>query len=289
MATVCFQFIVYADDYVLRQAVEAVQPYGEVVVVEGPVQYWQNHDRQKERQRQRAMDILHDLLPDQCIRSGKWVEKDAMQAAAGEMTPPGTTHVWVVDADEVWKPEHIEKVIERLDGLDSVAFKARSFFAGFDHYMTGFEREFAVHRIQRWHDGARWATHRPPTVLAPDGKPYSEHRHWSHHDTAALGLEYYHYSYVWPLQTLYKWRYYHARAPGMNIPEWYETVWFRWATAPAEREQIEREHCGVHNWLPHLRGDCYTSPLGASCHPQSMRDAMPELLHRWNAELLEVM
>ena len=49
--------------------------------------------------------------------------------------------------------------------------------------MTGFEENFEVHRIQRFYPGARFATHRPPTILARMGGPGVRIGHLNHEAT----------------------------------------------------------------------------------------------------------
>ena len=60
--------------------------------------------------------------------------------------------VWHIDCDEIYRPEDIQKVFNYLDSNPScysMAFRLRSFYGGFDRYISGFEENFEVHRIQK--------------------------------------------------------------------------------------------------------------------------------------------
>ncbi len=290
MASVCFQVIAHNSAEFLEAALESVAPFGPIVAAEGP-------DRHSiESGYGERTDATGRILARYCRAwvSDTWHDKDDMQAAVGRLTPPGTTHVWVVDADEVWPQETLAAVISVLDGYDSASFQFNSFWCGFDHIMGGMEERYGVRRIQRWHDGATWKTHRPPTVLAPDGQPYHLKRHLSEDEADAHGWRCFHYSNCLPMQTLRKWKYYEARSPDAYIHDWFNRVYLPWAHGtPAERAAIETAYQGVHNWLPRVRlhnvGDAtsYTRRYYGS-HPAAIERRIDSYRARFEAELKEV-
>lgn len=283
---VCFQMIVHNQDYVLREAIAAIRPYGPIIVTEGPVGYWRTA-RAEPDETNFILDALR--LP---VLRGEWAEKDEMVNAGIERVPEGTEFIWVIDSDEVWRARDIEAILKILAGgqVDSMAFHAYSYYGGFTRVMGGFEESFEVHRIQRWYPGARWATHRPPTILAPDGRPWRQHRHMTGNECDNLGLRYWHYSYLWPRQMEAKARYYKALDGGAGtIPEYFERVYKPWVAADragdvALRQAIEDYYEGVHNWIPPRRGPAFTREAALVGHPAIVEGVMGRLLARFDVE-----
>ena len=278
---VTFLIIAFQAEHLLEACLRSVQPFGRVVAAEGPVKFWQDRGYQS------STDATSRILEAYRIPTahGQWEEKTDEANAAIALVPNTTDFVWCVDADEIWKADDIRRILALLitGKIDSMSFKATSFFGGFDRYMTGFEENFEVHRVQRYYPGARFSTHRPPTILAPDGKPWRNHRHMNHEQTDAMGIRFYHYSYVFPSQMKMKAAYYDDM--GGNIPDYYNSVYLPWVLGDSEdRHGIETLYNGVHNWLPERRGECKTAPfLGA--HPAEVEAILPQLRERFEYEL----
>lgn len=275
---VSFVLIAFNSDYVLEPCLRSVLPFGNVYCAEGPVTFWYENGFT------RSTDTTNDILGRyniQTIHGMAWKEKDEMANAALSLVPSDTDFVFCLDADEVWNPETLRGIFRILEynQTDSMSFKAISFYGGFDRYMTGFEENFEVHRVQRFYPGARFATHRPPTILAQDGKPWRFHRH-------RMGLDmmrFYHYSYVFPSQMEAKARYYASM--GGNIPDYHDQVYMPWVMGDdAEKARIEALFDGVHNWLPERRGPCYTKRFEGQ-HPPEILRVLPELRRRFEFEL----
>ena len=172
---ICFLMIVFNGDAVLREALEPLLSLGPVVVAEGPVAYYGKQGWATSTDC--TNEILREMLPADRVVHGRWFEKDDQMNATKSLIPEDTTHVWMVDSDEVWKPRDLEAVLGELDSWDSVSFKPITFFGGFDRVLTGFEQRFVWYRVQRWYPGAQWLAHRPPTVLSPEGRPWRDYRH----------------------------------------------------------------------------------------------------------------
>lgn len=280
MSNVTFQLIVFNGDYVLEDVLAPLVELGNVIAVEGPVKYYQSKGFHTSTDK--TNQILSTYLPDRNIIHGQWKEKDEMMRAGGKLVPKNTTHVWMVDADEVWERASLRRVMERLDSYDSVAFKPLTFYGGFERVLTGFETDAMWYRIQRWYPGANWHTHRPPTVLHPDDqRPMREHRHWD------CTEQFFHYSYVFPKQVQSKVAYYESWGAGV-IPDYFERVYLHWMRASKrEREWLEARYKGVHEWLPERRSPCFTKGYHA-LHPRSIAERMPQLERRLAEELKEV-
>lgn len=278
MSEITFQLIVFNGDYVLEQVLAPLLEVGNVIAVEGPVKYYQKKGYTTSTDNTNA--ILHQYLPARNILHGRWKEKDEMMRAGEALIPKDTSHVWMVDADEVWTRASIQRVAEKLDNYDSVSFTPWTFYGGFERVLTGFEVKSKWYRVQRWHPKAHWATHRPPTVLHPDGRPMRDHRHWN-------APEYfYHYSYVFPQQVRSKVEYYESWGAGV-IPFYFERVYLRWVCGNERAKQgVEDEFQGVHEWLPERRGECRTK-LFTNLHPDSIEVEMKRLKARFVRELKE--
>jgi hypothetical protein len=278
---VAFVLIAFNSDYVLEPCLKSVLPFGNVYAAEGPVTFWQKRGYTTSTDQTNAILDKYKIPTEHYT----WKEKDDEQNAAIALVPPDTDFVWCLDSDEIWKAQDIEAILRILETntVDSVSFKAWSFYGGFDRYMTGFEENFEVHRIQRFYPGARFATHRPPTILAPDGKPWREYRHMNHIKTDEIGVRFYHYSYVFPSQMEAKALYYAEM--GGNIPDYFDRVYLPWALGDSEsRYEIEERYDGVHNWLPDRRGPCRTAQFKGE-HPAEIQKVMPQLQRRLRLEL----
>jgi hypothetical protein len=273
--------IVFNGEHVLEASLESVYPFADqIVIAEGPVSYFvgQGHTGSTDR----TVEIIKNF-PDPgnkiTLVQGKWSEKDEMCNAYAARIRPEMTFVWHLDSDEVWKYEDIKHILRVLPGYDSVGFRSLTFFGGFEHILTGFEQNAEFQRIQRWYPGARWQTHRPPTIVNPEsGRPWKDHRHLDYKALAAAGVYMYHYSYVFPAQVLQKTRYYHdSVARTQCIPDHYERVYRPWVLGNAEqRAAIEDEFHGVHDFKLSVRGECRTTPFTGQ-HPAAIAKRLPAL------------
>jgi hypothetical protein len=282
--------IVYNSDYVLGESLRSVLPYGKMIITEGPCGYWRDHPNElvPDRTRQILYEHMNYGKGIHNICSGMWDEKDQMSNAGMMHVPEDTTHMFVVDSDEVWRQKDIEKIIDLIKehDFDSMAFTADSFFGGFDHILGGFERKFPVIRVQRFYPGARWATHRPPTIVSPLGKPWAQCNHATHEQTLEWGITMPHYSYVFLSQAVMKHKYYTNYSPGMTIPGYINSVFRPWACGNDQiRQEIEDRWNGVHNFVPAYRGECRTMPFEGE-HPEEILKSWDHLKTRLRLELV---
>jgi hypothetical protein len=285
----CFQMIVFNGDHVLGEALRSVLPFGPLVVTEGPCGHWARSEYKTSTDRTNDILDAHKSYGAGILGvvHGQFPEKDAMVNASAHLVPEDTTHLFVVDSDEVWRTADIKRIIKVLDesNADSMSVIADSFFGGFDHILTGFERDYKVTRIQRWYPSARWATHRPPTVLDPLGRPYASLNHIDAMEMLAMGVTMPHYSYVFPSQAFMKHQYYSNYAQGLTIPDYPTEIFVPWVKgSPDERHAIERRWRGVHNFIPRYRGDCFTEAFTGQ-HPQEIESNLSDLRRRIEQEL----
>lgn len=283
---IAFGMIVFNGNYVLDAALESIYPYAsQICIAEGPVGYFVN---QGHRHSTDGTIETIQSFPDPegkiSLVSGQWSEKDEMVNAYAAKFRPDTNFVIHFDSDEVHYPHVIEQVIAQLETgrWDSMSFRSLTFYGGFDRILTGFEQNAEFERVKRWYTGARWETHRPPTVLSSgDRRPWRQHDHWAFAHVMP------HYSYVWPSQILQKCPYYHDHlARGRCIPNYFNRVYLPWVLGDAAKKQaIEDEFDGVHDFTPQFRGSCRSVPFGDERHPPAIEKRLPELRRKLENEL----
>jgi hypothetical protein len=186
-----------------------------------------------------------------------------------------------LDSDEVYKTEDIINMIKFLktEMPSSVGLRSCSFYGGFDDCLTGFElnRDNFL-RIFRYIKGATWLTHRPPTIQYPKDANIN----YKHIDSETLynktNIQMYHYSYVFPTQVYTKVNYYKDSVSRENcIDNYFNKIYLPWVLGLAEdRQKIEEQYKGVHEFKPHIRGDCYTTKFTLT-HPEAIARDMTEL------------
>ena len=292
MLKIAFGMIVFEGDYVLRQCLEQVYPFAsQILIAEGPVKYWQ--DKGRTTSTDSTNKILEEFPdPDNKITivHGQFAEKDEQCRAYMPHMKDDIDYIWNLDSDEVYKTEDIETIISLLESekYTSVGVKSCSFYGGFNHYMTGFEEERDQFlRIFKVYPGATWKTHRPPTIIAPDGVETLPEKHL---DSDSLfekyGIRMYHYSYVFPKQVKNKIEYYKAKvSQDRCIDDYFNTVYLPWTLGEAdERIRIETKHNGVHEFIPSVRSNCFTAEFTLE-HPEAIENSLEELEDRMFDEL----
>jgi hypothetical protein len=288
MPKVDFGMIVFNGDYVLRENLETIYPYAnKIIITEGPVAHYQKMGFSGSTDSTIAT-IQSFPDPDKKIIliRGQWPEKDEMVSAQNQHYTGD--FVWHIDVDEIYRPEDIVKVFTYLDmhpECYSMGFRLRSFFGGFDRYISGFEENWDTIRIQRIIPGKSvWATHRPPTMIWPlTGKTCKEMGHVDFMATDAMGIRIYHYCSVFPKQVKAKSEYYRAWGGQGIIDLWSLYVSWMRASTDAEKVSIEQPTKGVQEWVPSRRGPAFTQPFTGE-HPEAICKAMNTLKMRIHKE-----
>jgi hypothetical protein len=273
---IAFGMIVFEGDYVLKECLEQVYPYAnQILISEGPVEYWQRQGRTT------SLDKTNEILnnfPDPLnkikIIHGQFKEKDDQCKSYMEYINDDIDYIWNLDSDEVYKSEDIEKIINILEteSPTSVGVQSCSFYGGFDRYLTGFElNKDNFLRIFKYVKGSTWLTHRPPTINYPSGVNIVR----KHIDSSTLfektGVQMYHYSYVFPDQVYKKVNYYKDSVSKENcIDNYFNEIYLPWVKGGDEKkQQVESWFLGVHEFKPHIRGECYTTNFKLT-HPESI-------------------
>lgn len=292
---ISFGMIVFNGDHVLKENIESIYPFAhQILITEGPVKHYQQLGFTTSTDK--TIEIIKSFPdPQNKIKlfQGRWPEKDEMcNAYAAHLTGD---YVWHIDCDEIYKPEDMEKVIKYLNDHQnscySMSFRLRSFYGGFERYISGFEENFEVHRIQKTIPGkARWKTHRPPTMVwPPTGRLCREMGHINHYTTDSWGIRIYHYSHTFPKQVKAKMDYYKSWGGSGIISNYWNSLYVPWMRAKTEAEKlrIERPTLGVQEWTPDRRGSAFTASFNGQ-HPNAIVKAMPALKERIKNEGIEL-
>jgi hypothetical protein len=290
---IAFGMIVFEGDYVLKECLEQVYPFAaQILIAEGPVKYWQ--DRGKKASEDYTNEILHSF-PDPekkiIIVHGKYSEKDEQCNAYIKYLRNDIDYLWNLDSDEVFKTEDLKKTIEFLknENPTSVGIRSKSFYGGFDHYLTGFEMKTDNFlRIFKVTKGSKWLTHRPPTIEYPIEFNIIKKHIDSDNFFKLTGVEMYHYSYVFPKQVKNKIEYYKAKVSlDKCIDDYYNQIYLPWIkSSEMDKFQIEKKYQGVHEFKPEFRGDSYTIQFDGK-HPEAIEKVLSELKDRITKELNE--
>lgn len=288
---IAFGMIIFEGDYVLKQCLEQVYPFAsQILIAEGPVSYWQRQGRVT------SLDDTNKILsefpdPENKIKivHGQYNEKDDQCRAYMEFINDDIDYIWNLDSDEVYKTEDLEKIINFLEEAKptSVGLRSCSFYGGFDDYLTGFElKRDNFLRIFRYTKGSSWLTHRPPTINYPPNANIVIKHMDSETLFNLLGVQMYHYSYVFPTQVYTKVNYYKDSVSRDNcIDNYFNTIYMPWVIgSDEEKKQLELKYQGVHEFKPHVRGECYTSKFTLS-HPIAIARDMDILKNKFNEQL----
>jgi hypothetical protein len=290
MLKIAFGMIVFEGDYVLKECLEQVYPFAtQILIAEGPVKYWQAKGRTTSTDR--TNEILHSFPdPENKIKivHGQFSEKDEQCNAYLKFLRDDIDYLWNLDSDEIYTIENLKKTIEFLEKEKptSVGVRSRSFYGGFDHYLTGFELNTDNFlRIFRVVPGSTWLTHRPPTIRYPQNSNIARKHINSDQFYKQTGVEMHHYSYVFPNQVYNKIQYYKAKVSMSNcIDNYFEKVYLPWVySGEVARYNIEKQFNGVHEFKPEVRGDCYTAK-NETAHPEAIKRNLNSLKSRFNNE-----
>lgn len=290
MPKIAVGMIIFNGNYVLKECLESIYPHvDQILISEGPVKYWQ--ERGYGKSDDGTIETIKEFPdPDNKIilHQGQYSEKDEQCSAYIPYLRDDMEYLWNLDCDEIFKSEDIIKLKALLDEhqFTSVGFKSTSFFGGFDHYLTGFEQGVEFLRMHRIYPGSYWRTHRPPSITHTTPNPLP-HKHLDGHILSdQLGIDMYHYSYVFPDQVEQKVRYY---SESLNkegcIFDYFNNVYLPWVCGDhITKGHVEERYEGVHEWIPGKRGPCYTTPFKGG-HPLAIEINLDNLQRKFNEQL----
>lgn len=288
---IAFGMIVFEGDYVLQECLEQIYPFAtQILISEGPVEYWQRQGRTTSLDgTNKILDNFSDPENKIKIVHGQFKEKDDQCKAYMQHIQDDIDYIWNLDSDEVFKTDDLKKIIKFLEDEKptSVGIQSCSFYGGFNDYLTGFELNTDNFlRIFRYVKGSTWLTHRPPTIQYPSNLNIVRKHISSDELMRKTGIQMYHYSYVFPDQVHKKINYYKDSVSKQNcIDDYFNEIYLPWVNGTNEkRKEIETKYIGVHEFKPHVRGECYTKKFTGS-HPESIQKNMEKLQNKFNEQL----
>jgi glycosyltransferase involved in cell wall biosynthesis len=218
---VTFGIIVFNGEPFTRYCLRALYPFAhEIIVVEGACIAAAGVATPDGHSSDGTLERLHKFQAEEdpenkvqiVTRDGFWTEKDQMSQAYSQRATGD--YLWQVDIDEFYQPEDMRTVLEmvRADPLiTAVSFEQFTFWGGFDYvvhswYLRRYVRFF--HRLFKWGPGYQYVTHRPPTVLDPEGHDLRRLRWIQGNLLARRNIYLYHYCLLFPKQVVEKCEYY---------------------------------------------------------------------------------
>ena len=184
-------------------------------------------------------------------------------------------YVWLVDTDEVYKRKDIETIVTMLKrdpSITQINFIGDNFWKGLVYIFVSplfFEKAAHFRRVFKFQEGAKFTSHRPPTMMLPGADKTTEQMNLiSGSKTREMGIYPYHYSYVLDEQVKQKIELYNRYGWGnswkLDMNLWYKECFLKWT--PENREKVETQ-------FPVWTGDknSYTK-LFTGDHPEVMKD-----------------
>jgi len=286
--------IVFEGDYVLKQCIDQIYPYVEqILITEGPVRFWQNLGKTTSTDNTNMIiDNYNDYAGKIKIIHGQFEEKTEECNAYIPYIRDDIDYLWQIDSDEIYTLDNIEKIKKVLieEKPTSVGVRSCTFYGGFNNYLTGFEQNNDNFlRIFKYEKGCYWETHRPPTIHYPNN---IERKHISSDELfSRWGIEMHHYSYVFPRQVKNKMEYYSKSLNVHNIiPNYFNNVYWKWVNGDDNiKNEVEQTYLGVHEFLPHNRGGCFTNLFTNNKHPEAIVKDFDLLKNRFDNEIKLIM
>lgn len=146
-----------------------------------------------------------------------------------------------VDVDEVWSPEQLDRLVSLFNGPIGENHNCAQFYCRYflgPNIITIGENSYGNRatewlRFWKFHPGMKFLSHEPPVMQGINdtgetnkGDPIPNEMLLTRRETAALGLVFDHYAYVFPQQVMYKQAFYGYEGA---LEQWYRlqrnTVW----------------------------------------------------------------
>ncbi|HVT89393.1 MAG TPA: glycosyltransferase [Tepidisphaeraceae bacterium] len=249
---ISFGMIVFNGDYFLRQCLDGVYDFAhEIVIVEGGdaiSQPFANPDGTSTDQTWEILAGYPDPKNKIKLIRGRFKDKDEQSNAY--MSQVSGDFIWQIDSDELYHPADMNQIAGMLyddSDLMAVEFPIHDFYGGLDRVAVGKHWNVGYWRIHRLFPGSRYLTHRPPTVVHPNGQSMNHMKHLDRFTLAGHGIFLHHYSYVLDRQVREKIRYHSYWRPTQYPKEkdvnyfhydYIEKIWEPWKY---DRERVERE------------------------------------------------
>lgn len=209
--------------------------------------------------------------------SGVWPEKCEMQNRALEQA--SGDYVWLVDSDEIYKEEDLNKILRMLEedpSITQIDFPSFHFWKNFDTVIDSYilDNKSFPHRVFKLEKPCYFTTHRPPTLfLKKQGKTSEKGNRLTGDTLKRRGIYLYHYSYILEKQVkqkigLYK-RYGWEKSWKIDLDDWFNNCFLKWTSK--NKDDVERVY-------PILTGDKQSKTRAFDgIHPKHLLDILPQV------------
>lgn len=285
---ITFGIIVLNGEPFTRYNLRALYPFAhQIIVVEGASHLASHMATAEGHSKDRTLEILHRFKETEDTEdkiliitaenenhpNGFWPGEKDEQSRAYARRATGDW-LWQIDIDEFYQPKDMQRVCAYLRDhpqITCLTFNQYQFWGGFDYLLEGglvmspiFQKEpwGAFRRVFKWGPGYQYLAHRPPTVVDTKGRNLVLIRK-RNMTTQAQGppIYMYHYSAVFPQQTIPKGLYYQNQ--GWTAGQTQRTK-FEAFLEPLDEKNAFRifDHYGTYNWIRRFVGQ----------HPPAIRD-----------------
>lgn len=204
--------------------------FGECYVVEGATEDWKSSlGWSGHNSTDGTVEIIRESGVPHTIATKPWRDKNHQCNEFMRHVPPDADVVWYADSDEFYTSEDIEWMKLFLSTNPDTTFASFNMYHWWKHKEyrcvggDGWAYETPIPRLWRWFPGARFETHRPPTILR-NGLDLSKAFPLDAKNNPVVAR---HYSYCFRQQVLDKLRYY-SKVFGRDYMPWFRNVWETW-------------------------------------------------------------
>ncbi len=213
---ISFGMIVFNGEEFLKQVLDSIyEDAYEIVIVEGADKNGMFAANPDGSSTDNTVCIIRNYPdPENKIKliRGKWRNKE--ESTNEYLKHMSGDYVWLVDDDEIYKKEDIDKIknhLEQNPSITAVSFYLKTFFHGLERIMVPpkNKEDFEVWRIFKFRKGYKFSSHRPPTMIDPTtNKIMNKINPWRAEFTSRKGIFIYHFSYITDKQVEEKVKYY---------------------------------------------------------------------------------
>jgi len=207
-----FGMIIFNGDEFLQQVLDSIYDFAhEIIIAEGADLNSLPFANPDGSSTDSTVNLIRNYPdPDRKITliQGKW--RDKTEQSNAWLEHASGDYIWQIDDDEVYKEEDlltVDNMLKDRPETTAVSFHWCHFFGGLDRIRPINAKTPVVWRIFKFKSGYRWHSHRPPDILAADGRSLREISPITAEELVSRGIYIYHFSYITDRQVREKMRY----------------------------------------------------------------------------------
>jgi hypothetical protein len=222
----------------------------QLIIVEGATESWMTDlNWTSPRSTDKTIEIIKKYPNVQLVQLDRpYKDKLEMCNEAMKVINTDTDYVWQVDSDEFYLYNDINFILNELQTKEYtfVEFNMYHFWKYFDVIGkggNGWAYDTPAPRLWKYHNGASFREHRPPTILNEQGIDYKNINPLLAKDNPVICR---HYSYMFEQQVREKMQYYavvfsvYCHVNGINYMDWFRNCWLAWTKD--NRKEIEAKY-----------------------------------------------